>query len=201
MACVSELGGNSIGVAPVDGGLGGAGKEVSRVSREGDGGAGTHDLSLSLNLHHLVADLDLGNGTISSTCKKVAVSEQLHAVDALREQSVGWADSLEESALQVNLNDVTSESSHEGTGVIGSDNDALVDSLDRAHGEILEQDFLLGVVDVPDADAIVMDGHQLLVCVVEEGDFVSDVHANSMSTDGFSTVCLFLKEKEVTIDR
>jgi len=34
-----------------------------------------------------------------------------------------------------------------------------------------------------------MDGHQLLVCVVEEGNFVSDVHANSMSTDGFSTVC------------
>ena len=144
-----------------------------------------------------MADLDLGNGTITSACKKIAVSEQLHAVDALREKSVCWANSLEESALEINLDNITSESSHEGTGVIGSDNDALVDSLDLAHGEVLEQDFLLGVVDVPDADAIVVDGHQLLVCVVEEADFVSNVHTNSMSTDGLSTVCLFLKREKL----
>ena len=142
-----------------------------------------------------MADLDLGNGTITSTSKKIAISEQLHAVDALREKSVCWANSLEESALEINLDNIASESSHEGTGVIGSDNDALVDSLDLAHGEVLEQDFLLGVVDVPDADAIVVDGHQLLVCVVEEADFVSNVHTNSMSTDGLSTVCLFLKRE------
>ena len=66
----------------------------------------------------------------------------------------------------------------------------MVDSLDLAHSEVLEQDFLLSVVDVPDADAIVVDGHQLFSGVVEEGDLVGDVHANGVSTDCLSTFSL-----------
>jgi hypothetical protein len=135
-----------------------------------------------------VADLDLGDGTVACTYKKVSVGEKLHTVDSLGEQSVGWADTLEESAIEVDLNDITSECTHVGTLVVGGNANALVDSLDGAHGEILEQNLLLGVVDVPDADAIVVDGDELLVCVVEEGDFVGDVHADSMPANGLATV-------------
>ena len=137
-----------------------------------------------------MADLDLGDGTVACTYKKVSVGEKLHTVDSLGEQSVGWADTLEESAIEVDLNDITSECTHVGTLVVGGNADALVDSLDGAHGEILEQNLLLGVVDVPDADAIVVDGHQLFSGVVEEGDLVGDVHANGVSTDCLSTISL-----------
>jgi len=43
------------------------------------------------------------------------------------------------------------------------------------------QDLLLGVVDVPNANAIVVNRHELLASVVKEGDLVGDVHANSMA--------------------
>lgn len=33
-----------------------------------------------------------------------------------------------------------------------------------------------------------MDGNQLLVCIVEESDLVGDIHAHSMSADGFPTL-------------
>ena len=46
MASISQLGGDSVSIAPVDGGLGGAGKEVSGVGSERDGGASAHELSL-----------------------------------------------------------------------------------------------------------------------------------------------------------
>ena len=163
---------------------------MSGVSCEGDGRAGAHNLLLSLQFHHLVADLDFGDSTITSTDEKVTVGQQLHAVDTLGEESVAGSDALEESALKVDLNDITSESSHVGARIVWGDDNALVDSLDLAHSEVLEQDFLLSVVDVPDADAIVVDGHHLLSGVVEEGDFVGDVHANGVSTDCLSTISL-----------
>ena len=137
-----------------------------------------------------MADLDFGDSTITSTDEKVTVGQQLHAVDTLGEESVAGSDTLEESALKVDLNDITSESSHVGARIVWGDDNALVDSLDLAHSEVLEQDFLLSVVDVPDADAIVVDGHHLLSGVVEKGDLVGDVHANGVSTDCLSTISL-----------
>ena len=65
VASVSELWLDGVGVAPVDGGLRGAGEEVSGVSRERDRGASAHDLLLPLQFHHLMADLDLGDCAIS----------------------------------------------------------------------------------------------------------------------------------------
>jgi hypothetical protein len=51
VASVSELWVNAVGVAPVDGGLGGSAEEVSRVGSEGDGCNCSHNLSLFLNEH------------------------------------------------------------------------------------------------------------------------------------------------------
>ena len=87
---------------------------MSRVSRKGDGRAGAHNLLLSLQFHHLVVDLDFGDSTIASADEKVAIGQQLHAVDTLGEKSVARSDALEESALKVNLNDITGESTHVG---------------------------------------------------------------------------------------
>jgi len=114
MAGVSELRSDGVGVTPVDGGLGGAGEEVSGVSGERNGCASAHNLLLSLDLHHLVADLNFSDGAVAGTDKEVTVSEELHAVDALGEKSVSRSDSLEESALEVDFDNIASEGTHVG---------------------------------------------------------------------------------------
>lgn len=73
VAGVSQLWGNVIGVAPVDGGLGGSTEEVSRVSCKRNGCNGSHNLGLFLNLH--VLGSNLCDGTISRTEEKVTVGE------------------------------------------------------------------------------------------------------------------------------
>ena len=102
------------------------------------------------------------------------------------EESFGWPNSFEETLVKANFNDVSSKSSKIGNTVIWGNDNALVDSLNLSHGEILVEDFLLDEITVPDADTIVVDGDQVVVGVVEESNFVCDIHANSMSTDGFS---------------
>ncbi len=114
MTSVSELRGDSITVAPVDGGLGGASEEVSGVSSDRDGSASTHDLVLALHLHELVRDLELSDGAITRSDEKIAVLQELEAVDALREEVVTWADSLENSPGETDFDDVASEGSHVG---------------------------------------------------------------------------------------
>ena len=114
----------------------------------------------------------------------------MHAVDALGEERIAGADALEESALEVNLDDITGERAHESTLIVWGDHDALVNSLDLAHSEVLEQDFLLSVVDIPDTDTIVVDGDQLLVGVVVEGDLIGNIHAYIVTADCFSTLSL-----------
>ena len=89
-----------------------------------------------------------------------------------------WSNSLEESAIEADLDDITSESAHESTSVVGGDSDALVSSLDLAHLEVLVEDLLLDVVDVPDADAIVVNGHEVVGRVVVEADLVGYMHAD-----------------------
>ena len=77
--------------------------------------------------------------------------------------------------------------------IIRGDHDALINSLDLAHCQVLEQDLLLRIVDIPDADAIVVDGHQLFICIVVESDLIGDIHANIVAADCFSAVSLILK--------
>jgi len=134
-----------------------------------------------------VINFKLGDCAVASTDEKITVGQELHAVDTLGEESVSGSNSLKETALKINLDNITSQCTHVSARVIWRNNDALVNSLDCAHCEVLEEDLFLDIVDVPDADTIVVDCHKVIVCVVEEGNFVSDVHANSMATDGFST--------------
>lgn len=70
--------------------------------------------------------------------------------------------------------------------IIGSDSNAVVDTLDLSHVDVLVEDFLLDKVDSPDADTVVVDSDEFLVGVVEESDLVGNVHANSVSDNSFS---------------
>ena len=189
MASVTELGADSVRVAPVDGGLVAASEEVGRVSGQRDGRAGAHKLSTALNGHGSVGDRDLSDGTVTSTDHEVSVGEELHAVNSFLEKLAG-SYSLEEATVEANLDDVASEGAHVGAFVIRVDRDALVDAADLAHGQVLEEDLLLAVVDVPDADAVVVDCDEVVVGLVVEGDLVGDVHANGVAADGVSTLSL-----------
>ena len=186
MASVSELGNQCVGVSPVDGGLRATSEEVGGVSGERQGCARAGDLLLALNLHHLGGNLELGDGAITRSDDHVTVSQKLHAVDTHREEAVAWADALKEAAIKVDLNDVASEGTHEGARIIGRNGDALIDALDLTHLHVVVEDFLLAIVDVPDTDAVVVDSDELFASVVEEGDLVGDVHANSVADNGLS---------------
>ena len=94
------------------------------------------------------------------------------------EELVAWTNSLEKSTIEIDLDDVTSESTHESTSVVGSDRDALVSSLDLAHLKVLEEDLFLDVVDIPDANAVIVDGHEVVGRIVVEADFIGNMHAN-----------------------
>ena len=166
---------------------------MSVISSHRDGGASSHHLGFTL--HSEVAGGEFGNSSIASSNEEISVAEELHDVDSLLEESFGWANSFEETLVKANFNDVSGKSSKIGNTVIWGDHNALVNSLNLSHGEILIEDFLLDEITVPDADTIVVDRDKVVVGVVEESNFVCDVHANSMSTDGFSCLSLNLKEK------
>ena len=93
----------------------------------------------------------------------------------------------------MDFNYIAGQCSQVSTLVIRSNRDALIDSLDLSHLEVLEEDFLLDVVDIPDADSVVMDGDEVLVGVVVEGNFIGNVHTNRVATNGFSRFGLNLK--------
>ena len=94
------------------------------------------------------------------------------------EESFSWSNSLEETLVKANLNDISSKGSEVGAAVIWGDNNALVNSLDLSHGQVLIEDLLLDEIAVPDTDAIVVDGDEVVVGVVEECNFIGDVHTN-----------------------
>ena len=98
VAGVSQLWGDVVGVAPVDGGLGGSAEEMGRVSGEGQGCNCSHDLGRLLQLH--VAAADLGDGSISGAQQEVSIRQKLDGVDALREQFLGWSNPLEKIVSQ-----------------------------------------------------------------------------------------------------
>ena len=100
------------------------------------------------------------------------------------------SNSFEEAALKADFNDITSEGTHVSAFVLGVDSDALVDAADLAHGEVLEEDLLLAVVDVPDADTVVVDCDEVVVGLVVESDLVGDIHADSVAANGVSALSL-----------
>ena len=102
------------------------------------------------------------------------------------EKSLSGSNSFEETLVKADLNDISSESSKVGNTVIRGDNDALVNSLDLTHSEILVENLLLDEIAVPNTDTVVVDSNDVVVGVVEESDLVCDVHANRVATDGFS---------------
>lgn len=99
----------------------------------------------------------------------------------MREESLGWSDSLEEILGNTDFNNISSL----GTNVsklISWVNDAACElSLDGIHQDLGVLDFLLNEVAVPSSNAEVVDGETLGGSVVEEANLVGDVHANWVS--------------------
>lgn len=52
-------------------------------------------------------------------------------------------------------------------------------------------DLLLDEVHIPGSDAVVVDGEALGGSVVEEANFVGDIHANWVSNQSFAALNLF----------
>lgn len=181
VARVTELGRNVISVAPVDGGLRGAAEEVRRVGSQRDRGDSAHDLGRLLDEE--VMGADLGDGTVAGTEKQVTVRKQLDALDALREESFSGTESLKDLLLEGDLHDVTSLGAEVGVRVSGVDHAAGEDTLDLVGEDLGVLHLLLDEVEVPRADAIVVDGEALARRVVEEANLVGDVHANRVSNE------------------
>jgi len=113
----------------------------------------------------------------------------------LLEESFGRADSSVQEAVKADLNNVTSEGSDEGSLIIGGNNNALKFALDLTHVDFLGGDLLCDKVYRPDADAIVVDGDQLVVSGVEELDFIGDVVADLSPAKCFSSFDLNFKNR------
>jgi len=95
-----------------------------------------------LRLDQHAYGVDLSDGTVTCANEQIAVLEQCKHVDALLEEAFGWADSLVKLADEIDLDNITSERTEVGSGVIGSNFDALVLSLDLASVNVLEGNFL-----------------------------------------------------------
>ena len=85
---------------------------------------------------------------------------------------------LHSVARLVDFDNVTCDSTQESTSVVGSDRNALESSLDLAHLKVLVEDLFLDVVDIPDANAVIVDGHEVVGRIVVEADFIGNVHTN-----------------------
>ena len=79
--------------------------------------------------------------------------------------------------------------------IISSDGNALVNTLDLSHVDVLVENLFVCEVDSPNADTVVVDSDEFLVSVVEESDLVGDVHADSVSNNSFARLDLKFKLK------
>ena len=70
--------------------------------------------------------------------------------------------------------------------IISGDGNALVDTFDLTHVDVLVQNLLVNKVHSPDADTVVVDSDEFLVGVVVESDLVGDVHADTVSDNSFA---------------
>jgi hypothetical protein len=179
VAGVTELRGDLIGVAPVEGGLGGTSEEVGGISSERDGGNRAHNLGGALD-HH-ACSVDLSDGAVTSADKHVAVGEELQNVYTELEKLLGWADSLVELADEVDLDDITGEGAEVGRGIVGVDLNALELTLNLASVNIVVSNLLGNKVASPDSHAVVVDSDELVVGVVKEFDLVGDIHTDGVT--------------------
>ena len=79
--------------------------------------------------------------------------------------------------------------------IISSDGNALVNTLDLSHVDVLVENFFVMEVDSPNTDTVVVDSDEFLVSVVVESDLVGDVHADSVSNNSFARLDLKFKLK------
>ena len=178
---VTELRSDIVGVAPVDGGLRGTAEEVRRVGGEREGGDCAHDLGRLPDEE--VVGADLGDGTVAGTEEQVTVGQELDALDALREEHLGGTESLEDVLLKRDLHDVTGLGAEVGVRVSGVDDAAGEDTLDLVGENLGVLHLLLHEVEVPRADAVVVDSEALARRVVEEADLVGNVHADGVTNE------------------
>ena len=189
MACVSQFRVDLVRVAPVNSGLGSACEEVGGVSSERDGRDRAHDFCLRFYVH--VLEPNLCNSPIPGSHEDVSVLKLVNAVYALGEKFLYGADALEEGALQGDLKHVTSLRAQEGVAVGWVNGTAGEDSLDSAHIDVLELDFLVDEVCCPDSDAVVVDGEELGVGPVVELNLVGSVGADGVAAEGLASGDLF----------
>jgi hypothetical protein len=189
VAGVAQFRVDRVGVAPVEGGLVGSHEEVSGVGGQSDACNASHHLLLALDDH--VAAGNLCDGSVSRAHEQVVVGQKRDNIDSLLEALLGGANLPEELALEVNLNDVAGQCSEEGAGVVSSELHAVVLALDSAGSNVVEGDLLLDQVLGPHADAVVVDGEEPAVVVVEEADLVCNVVADVVAAEGFAGLNLF----------
>ena len=113
------------------------------------------------------------------------------------EKTFCGANTLVKATLKVDLNDVTGKGTKISTGVGGVDADALVLALDLAHVNVLVGDLLGYEVTSPNAEAVVVNGHKLVVSSVEEGNLVGNVHANGVTANSFAGFNLIAAKNSV----
>lgn len=106
------------------------------------------------------------------------------------EKTFCGANTLVKATLKVDLNNVASECTKVSTGVSRVDADALVLAFDLAHVDVLVGYLFGNKVASPDAEAVVVDGDELVVGGVEEGNLVSNVHTDRVAADGLSALDL-----------
>ena len=191
MAGVSQLRSDVVGVAPVDRRLGGAAEEVGRVRGQRDGGHRAHHLGLLLDDH--VVGADLGDGAVARAEEEVTVGEEVDGVDALGEEALDGAESLEEVALEADLDDVSGLGAHIGVGVGGVDDAAGENAANRVHQDLVVVHLLLNQVAAPGSDAVVVDSDALGGGVVEELNLVGGVGADGVSNECFAALDLKFK--------
>ena len=184
VAGISKLGSDVIGVAPVDCGLVGTAEEVGRIGSETQRGNCTHDFSRFLDVE--VNGIDLGDLSITSTDKEVAVGEELDALDTLREQFLVGSKSLEKIVLEIDLHDISGLGSDVSEFVSGVDDTAGKNTLDLVSEDFGVFDLLLDEVEIPNAETKGVDGQAFGGGVVEEANFVCNIHANWISNECFA---------------
>jgi hypothetical protein len=152
---------------------------VGGISSQRNGSDSSHDLLLGLDLHGL--SVDLGDGSVSSSEEEVSVVEKVNRVDALREESLDWSNSLEKILLEINLNNISGFGSKICKAISWVDDDTGKHSLDGVHENVGVLHLLLDEIAIPSSDAVVVDGEALGGGGVEEFNLVGRVHANWIS--------------------
>ena len=192
MAGVSEFWSDIIGIAPVDGSLGGSAEEMSWISSKRNGCNCSHNIGLFLHVHLLRSNL--GESTITSTKKKITIGEEVDAVDTLGKQFLVWSNSFEEVIGKRNFYNISSLGSKVSIGISGVNNTACEHSLNLIHENFSILNFFEDKVAVPCSDTIVVDSEAFGRGVVEETNSVCNVHSNWISNKSFSTDNLFWKK-------